>query len=391
MTPIRLAYLVTHPIQYQAPLLARVAADPDIDLTVFFCSDVSVRPFVDPGFKREIAWDTPLLDGYRHELLPALGGRTRITALRPWSYGLTRRLRRGRFDALWVHGYARLPHLLAMANAKRLGLKVLLRDEPWAASRARGALKGVVKDAFFAGLRPLVDAVLAIGSRNRDYMLSYGFAPERCFLMPYAVDNALFADRAAAAAGTRQQLRRELDLAPDRPVILFAGKLQERKRPHDLLAAYRRLTGARDPYLVFAGDGELAAPLAAQAAGMEGVRFAGFRNQSELPRFYDLCDVFVLPSRHEPWGLVVNEAMCAGRAIVASDEVGAAADLVRDGENGFVFPAGNVEALAAALTRVLADAEATRRMGARSREIIERWSFAEDLAGLKAALAAVRG
>jgi glycosyltransferase involved in cell wall biosynthesis len=171
-------------------------------------------------------------------------------------------------------------------------------------------------------------------------------------------------------------------------VILFAGKLQQRKRPHDLLAAYARLTGARDPYLVFVGDGEMTDALAAQAAGL-GVRFAGFRNQSELPRFYDLCDVFVLPSRHEPWGLVINEAMCAGRAVVASDEVGATADLVRDGENGFIFPAGDVGALAAALTAVLADANTAARMGARSREIIARWSFAEDITGLKDALAAV--
>jgi glycosyltransferase involved in cell wall biosynthesis len=389
MMPIRLAYLATHPIQYQAPLFARVAADPEIDFTAFFCSDISVRPFVDPGFQREIAWDTPLLEGYRHEFLPAWGDRARITALRPWTHGLARRLRHGGFDALWVHGYARLPHLIAIANAKRLGLKVLLRDEPWAASRVRSALKNTAKDVFFAGLRPLVDAVLAIGSHNRDYMLSYGFAPSRTFLVPYAVDNATFAGRAAAAGRTREKLRRELGLAPGRPVILFAGKLQERKRPHDLLAAYARLTGERDPYLVFVGDGEMSDTLAAQAAGLEGVRFAGFRNQSELPRFYDLCDVFVLPSRHEPWGLVVNEAMCAGRAIVASDEVGAAADLVREGENGFVFPAGNVEALAADLARVLADETTTRRMGERSRDIISRWSFAEDLAGLKAALAAV--
>jgi glycosyltransferase involved in cell wall biosynthesis len=393
MARYRLAYLVSHPIQYQAPLLARIAAEPEIDLTVFFCSDISVRPFVDRGFGREIAWDTPLTEGYAHEFLPALGDKRRLSAFRPLTYGLARRLRQSQFDALWVHGYARLANLVAMVNAKRLGLKVLLRDEPWAQSRARGAAKGAAKAAFFATLRPLVDAVLAIGSKNRDYMIAQGFAAERVFLVPYAIDNALFRRRAEEASRTREALRAELGLRPGRPVILFASKLQDRKRPDDLLAAYARLVAAGaspPPYLLFVGDGERGAALSAVAQGaLDGVRFLGFRNQSELPRFYDLCDVFVLPSRHEPWGLVVNEAMNAGRAIVASDEVGAAHDLVRNGENGFIFPAGDVGALADALARVLDDPASCRRMGARSLEAISRWGFDEDLIGLKAALDAV--
>jgi glycosyltransferase involved in cell wall biosynthesis len=390
--PIRLAYLVSHPIQYQAPLLARVAADPEIDLKVFFCSDISARPFVDPGFQREVMWDTPLLEGYRHEFLPALGSRSSLSAVRPFNYGISRRLRAGHFDALWVHGYARTAHLWAMASARRLGMKVLLRDEPWAESRARGSAKGIVKPLFFGALRPWVDAVLAIGSHNRDYMIANGFAPARVFLMPYAVDNAYFAGRAAVASRGREKLRAELGLPPDRPVILFSAKLQERKRPGDLLAAYRSLVergAARNPCLLFAGDGALSDSLARAAQGLDGVRFLGFRNQSELPRFYDLADVFVLPSRHEPWGLVVNEAMAAGCAVVVSDQVGAAADLVQEGENGFTFPAGDIGALADALARVLVDESAARRMGERSREIIAGWSFAEDVAGLKAALHAV--
>ncbi len=355
MPPVRLAYLVTHPIQYQAPLLRRIAADPDIALTAFFASDRSLRPHHDADFGREIAWDVPLLDGYAHAFLPAYGSRERVTPFRPFSHGLARALRRGRFDILWVHGYARLPHLIAMANAQRLGLKVLLRDEPWARSRPDpGRAKRLAKDAWFAALRRLVDAVLAIGSNNRDYMVGYGFDPARVFVMPYAVDNRFFRERAAAAAKGRDALRAELGIEAGRPVVLFAGKLQARKGPDDLLDAYRRIADApesRRPYLLFAGDGELAARLVERASGMEGVRLLGFRRQTELPALYDLADVFVLPSRHEPWGLVVNEAMNAGCAIVASDEVGAAADLVREGGNGFVFPAGDVDALAGALRK----------------------------------------
>ena len=175
--------------------------------------------------------------------------------------------------------------------------------------------------------------------------------------------------------------------------MLFASKFMERKRPQDLVAAFAKVAAepaARRPYLVMVGDGDRHAALLEQARSLNIeplVRFAGFRNQTELPRFYDLCDVFVLPSKLEPWGLVVNEVMNAGRAVIVSDQVGAAADLVRNGENGFVYPAGNVDALTGALRQILSDPEQCRHMGERSRQIIGGWGFQEDLEGLKRALA----
>ena len=69
---VKLAYMVSHPIQYQAPLLRRIAQEPDIDLTVFFGSDFSIRGYKDQGFGVDVKWDVPLLDGYRYEFLPVL-------------------------------------------------------------------------------------------------------------------------------------------------------------------------------------------------------------------------------------------------------------------------------------------------------------------------------
>jgi hypothetical protein len=110
MRKIRLAYLVTHPIQYQAPLLRRIAEDRDIDLTVFYGSDISTKGYRDAGFDRVIKWDVPLLNGYRYEFLPAVGRTDRLSFWRPFNYGLAKRLKAGRFDVLWVHGYARWFH-----------------------------------------------------------------------------------------------------------------------------------------------------------------------------------------------------------------------------------------------------------------------------------------
>jgi glycosyltransferase involved in cell wall biosynthesis len=159
------------------------------------------------------------------------------------------------------------------------------------------------------------------------------------------------------------------------------------------LEAYRNLSNEPGrnplPYLVIVGDGEERVALERRAAegGLEGVRFCGFRNQSELPRFFDMATVFVLPSRHEPWGLIVNEVMNAGRAVVVSDDVGCQPDLIEDGVEGCVFPVGDVAALTNALRRVLATPETAAAMGQRALAKIQTWDFEEDVLGLRRAIA----
>jgi len=394
---LRLAYLVSHPIQYQAPLLRRIAREPDLDLTVLFGSDVSVRAYRDEGFGVDVAWDVPLLEGYRSEFLAAWRDNGSISASSPISRGVYRRLRVGNFAALWVHGYASLNGLQGMLAARSLGIPVLLRAESWLADRERSELTLAAKQAFFTLLRGCVTAVLPIGSANAAYWRHYlPGVPQ--FPVPYAVDNQFFAERTQGAAAREHELRAELGLAMGRPVVLFASKLQPRKHADHLIAAYRALlqgpllqrwSGGEPPALVIVGDGEERARLQAMAADLEGVRFTGFRNQGELPRFFQMATVFVLPSRHEPWGLIVNEAMAAGVPVVVSSDVGSAADLVREGVEGCVFPVGDVAALTAALQRVLGAPGTARSMGEAAQARMRTWSFEQDVEGLRAALTAV--
>ncbi|HVG27474.1 MAG TPA: hypothetical protein VM865_07700, partial [Acidobacteriaceae bacterium] len=212
--PVRLAYLVSHPIQYQAPLLRRIAAEPGIDLTVLFGSDFSVRGYKDEGFGVEVAWDVPLLSGYRSEFLRPWRDTGGVSPSSPISRGLFRRLRNPdgspAFDALWVHGYASVNAMAGILSANALGIPVLLRAESWLADRARSGPKLLAKQLFFRALRPLIAATLPIGTRNREYWAHY-FGPSMPqFLMPYAVDNAFFARRAADAVPHLDALRAEL-------------------------------------------------------------------------------------------------------------------------------------------------------------------------------------
>lgn len=397
--PVRLAYLVSHPIQYQAPLLRRIAQEPDIDLTVLFGSDFSVRGYQDKGFGVEVAWDVPLLQGYKYRVLPALRDTGTVSATTPVSRSLLRPMLSGSgapaFDALWVHGYASVNALRGIAAAHSLGIPVLLRAESWSGDRSRSALKVAAKKVFLAAFRPMITATLPIGSHNGAYWRECFGPGIRQFLVPYAVDNHFFAQKAADAQAYLPGLRAELGLYEGRPVILFASKLQTRKHCDHLIEAMHRLTDntALRPYLLVVGDGEERPRLEqiCRERNLGDVRFLGFRNQSELPTFFALADVFALPSEHEPWGLIVNEAMAAGCAVVVSSDVGAAPDLVVDGVTGFTYPVNNIDALTAALARVLATPETAANMGRAAATHVASWDFEADVRGLRRALAFATG
>jgi glycosyltransferase involved in cell wall biosynthesis len=392
---IRLAYVVSHPIQYQSPLLRRIAAEPAIELTVLFGSSFSLKTYRDEGFGVDVSWGIPLLEGFRHEFLPALRDTGTEGLFSPISRSLFARL--ADFDVLWVHGYATINQLQAILAANLRGIPVLVRSDSSLRDRPRGSAKLFLKRLFFNVLARLIDGVLVSGTLNHRYWQHYLGPSAPLFLLPYAVDNLWFQAQVAAAKNNRAELQSALRLDPSRPVILFASKMQKRKNCTHLIEAYARLSPAlgKDPipYLLLVGDGEERSALELQAGqtGFDSIRFCGFRDQIELPRFFDLATVFVLPARHEPWGLIVNEVMNAACPVIVSNDVGCHPDLITQGVEGLVYPVGDIDALEHCLRTVLAAPEAASAMGHAALRRINQWSFDQDLEGLKQAIAAVIG
>jgi len=372
--PVRLLYLVSHPIQYQAPLLRLIADDPDIEMLVLFESMANAGTFNDPGFGQNVTWDVPLTEGFAHaELNSAADVDTYLRAA----------------DALWVHGWDSALKRASLKAASKAGVPVLMRGENTNSAMPDGGLmRGMIKRMYLNSIFNLCAGFLCIGSENRQYYLDHGVEATRLFSMPYSVDNEFFQNRARDAHAGRVRFCRELGLETGRPVILFAGKLQARKHPLALLAAFRGLDMemARHPYLLYVGDGDQRAALEEQSRDMgDRVRILGFKNQTELPAYYDLADVFVLASDREPWGLSVNEAMNANTAVVVSNECGCATDLV-DPACGRVVRAGDVVALRGPLSDLLSDPAGLREMGQQAGRRIAGWGLRQSHEGLRQAL-----
>lgn len=391
--PYRLAVITPHVIQYQAPLYRALAARPEISLHVYFCSRWGIEQYRDPGFGKNFSWDRPLLEGYPHSFLRNVGWRsgpsTFFSLVNPAALGIV--LSR-RHDAVLVNGWSLATNWIAWAGSWLSGKPLLMRGESNGLQEPAG-LKGSVKRAAVKTFLARSKGLLAIGARNAEFYRSCGVSSKRIFLTPYAVDNSFFLGQALHHTGQKVALRKSVGIPSDLPVILFSGKFQEKKRPLDLLRAFRIVREQTPAALVFVGDGALRAELERfiEENQLKNVYLMGFRNQTEIAQFYALSDIFVLPSDFEPWGLVVNEAMCFGLPIVASDQVGAAADLVQEGVNGYIFPVGDVDALAQRLVRLIQDTTLRQHMGEASERAISEWGLEHTVQGILAALQHVAG
>jgi len=363
----------------------------DIEPTVYYCSRFGFEESRDPEFARAYKWDIPLLGGYESVFLRNLRRSLRVdTFFSLVNPAIVSELSRARFDAVLVHGYAHFTNWLAFLATQFKGTPLLLRGE----SQLLNPRPPAVRMAKNLILRPLlrrVSACLYIGSHNRDYWMHYGVPEERLYFAPYSVDNSYFRDAARKCRPIRDSIKQRWGLPHQVPVILYVGKFVSRKQPFLLLDAFRRLRQSHRAGLLLAGDGPLRAAIEQYIEDHEtrDVCVTGFLNQTEIERAYAAADILVLPSSYETWGLVLNEGMNFRLPVVASDRVGAARDLVRPGQNGYIFPHGSVDSLFEALKRLVESAERRAQFGSRSLEIINDWDIENTADGIARAVISV--
>lgn len=390
MKKYKLGFLLSHPVQYNSPLFVELAANPQIDLEVLHCSREGLEETFDPGFSKKIAWDIPLLEGYKSEFLKNYSTKPSISNgfFGLINLGIVKKLACRPYDALIIHSWHYATHLLAIVTAVLFFTPVLVRSEwPLVQEKTKPKWKRFLKRIF---LRTLLRNAkfLAIGKENRALYESYGVPQKQIYECPYAVDNKRFFAEHEKLLPRRESLRQELGVSKEDVVILFVGKLIDKKRPFDLLKAFEGCA-ASGVHLLFVGEGALRSDLEAYVTSqkLQNVHFVGFKNQTELAPYYTLSDIFVLPSSFgETWGLVVNEAMCFGLPIIVSDVVGCGSDLVRHGENGFVFKCADLNSLRDYLKSLIFSRELREKFSDSSKKIISNYSFAKDIDAILEAL-----
>lgn len=352
----RLAVVLTHPIQYYVPVFQRLGWSSDTILKVFYTGDRSVSRY-DAGFKKNVEWDLPLLEGYDYQFVNEKEIIQTIRSFNP--------------HAILIYGWSPAGHLRTMRFFNGnipvwfRGDSTLLDPLPW--------YKKISRYVLLNWIYKRVDKAFYVGSANKEYFIEYGLKEQQLIFAPHAIDNQRFSqDRSAEATALRDKLK----IMNKDILILFAGKLESKKAPLALLRAFKELDRA-NVHLLFTGSGELERDLKAEADDHPRIHFSDFVNQSFMPVYYQACDLFCLPSvgPGETWGLAVNEAMASGKAVLVSNRVGCAKDLVKNHYNGLIFDPENPDDLKNALSELLSDSQKLIHMGKSSGEQICAYTF----------------
>jgi glycosyltransferase involved in cell wall biosynthesis len=364
---------------YRIPVFNELALRQEIDLHVIFLSesDPSLRQWL--VYKDEIRFQYDVLPAWRRRM-----GRYNVLINR----GVLSALNRIRPNAVLCGGYNYLASWESAYWARVHRVPLLLWSESTALDRRQGHRFVEFMKARFLSL---CRAFVVPGKSSLKYLKDLGIQDRSIFTAPNAVDIQFFA--ALAEKAGRDELgvrtRRALPLR----YFLYTGRLVRAKGVFDLLEAYAHLddmTRAKVG-LVFVGDGTDRSELMERASRIQPgtIQFPGFVHREGLPEFYALAEALIFPTHSDTWGLVVNEAMSSGLPVIVTNVAGCVADLVQDGWNGLVVPAGDPSQLTAAMARLAGDSGLRMEMGSRGRERVEAYSPAAWAEGLVKAVESV--
>ena len=384
----KVSYFLSHPIQYQTPMLQYLNENLDsVDLEVVYFTKHTLGG-LDRQFGVKINWDIPLLRGYKftflknYSLKPAVSG----SFFGLVNLGVVNYLIKRKPEYIIVHGWSYFSNILLLAAAKTLGIKIILRAEsPFTAEKNKSKLNHFIKKRILF----LCDRYLYIGKENKAFYEFLGIAKSKLFYAPYCVDNNRFINSQKSFDRSNDSIRDQFSIPQNNKLLLFCGKLMDKKRPLDIVKALNQIK-RDDISLIYVGTGKLKDEIDNYIIDnkVKNVHFAGFVNQTELYKYYLSSDVFVLPSTFgETWGLVVNEAMLHSLPVLVSDHVGCVPDLVKSGKNGHSYECGNIGELSNRTEELCSlNENELKTMGMKSFEIVQNYSFKEVLKGIEKSL-----
>lgn len=355
---MRVVFVSPEPTPYRAPLLDLVAARPEIDLTVIYAA----RTVASRGWTVELHHPAVFLSG-----VGVPGARHVLRHDYPVTPGVFGALRKAWPEVAVISGWSTFASQAALAWCRARHVPYVLLVESHDAGPKAGWRRRLKTTAVPPVVRGAA-SVLVVGSLARDSVAALGADPERVRVFANTIDVSSYAARADALAARRSGLRAGLGLADDDIVVVSVARLA----PEKGLDALLRAAAAAHVRAVLVGSGPERARL--EALGRDAI-FTGELPGERVAEVYAAADVFALLSAHEPWGVAVNEAAASALPLVLSDRVGAAADLLRDGENGMLVPFGDADAAADAFRGLAAHGELRRGFGARSRELVSRWGY----------------
>ena len=248
------------------------------------------------------------------------------------------------WDAIIIHGYGTPTQIYAMGWLRRHHIPYYLEVDG-GLIRQDGKFKHFLKQKIVDG----ASVWLSTGSYTTDYLCHYGAVRERCFPFPFSSlwEKDLLPEMPTVSR--KEEARRKLQMGEEK-ILLSIGQFIPRKGFDVLMEAAKELPRNVGIYII---GGEPTEEYVQLQKSLPQVHFVGFQKKEDLKQYYLAADLFVLPTREDIWGLVINEAMAFGLPVITTDRCVAGLELVENGVNGFIVPAGQAEPLKKAMLDTL--------------------------------------
>ena len=385
----RVGILLSHPTQYHSPWFRSLAKRTEIEIKVFYCFQPDAAE-QGAGFEVKFHWDLPLLEDYPHAFLKNVARLPGFHFSGCDTPEIADIIASREFDAWIINGWRVKSEWQAIRACWKYGVPMLIRGDSHLLDQKPLHVR-TAKRMILGRWIPRFSRYLTVGELNEEFYRFYGADSSSFFPVRHFIDNERFASEAAKAILRPAELRDNWGIPHDSIVFVFVGKFLDNKRPLDALKAIEKLRGRNsNVHLLMVGDGRmrLTCEEYAQANNLP-VTFTGFLNQKEIAGAYATSAVLIVPSRTETWGLVVNEAMACGVPAIVSDRVGCGPDLVHSGRTGMLFTAGDVDALADAMSVYAANPSLIAEHGANAQKWIADYSVEAATDGTVAAVLSV--
>lgn len=344
---IRIAVVVSHPVQHFCPQYVSFAENKEVELKVFFASALGYKKYVDPSFNEEISWGNLNLDKFAHEFLN--GDKALIPDKNIDALTLDKAL--DNFDPQLVITYGYFQKLQRRAKnwAKKKGIQVGYISDSELRQR-RNAIREIVKYPFLYYYFSQISYFLTVGNSNEEYYRRYGVKNSKIIRMHFPIDLKNYQKSYAQRIQLSREIRRKYKIKEDDFVISVVGKLVLTKNQDHIIHALRKIENQTPPLHFFViGSGEMAEKLKGEAETLANTRvhFTGFLSPAELPSYYAASDVYIHPSLEDRHPLAVSEAIYMGCPIIISNTCGSygETDDVQPEKNGFVYEFGNIDQL----------------------------------------------
>lgn len=373
---MKLAIIITHPIRYFIPLIQMLNKKQGITLKLFFTygPDLLRKTKYNPAYREKAEPALPLFEGYDYAFIDNVSKNKSTYRFKGIiNPSLIPEIEQWQPDALLVCGWKFHSHLQAMKHFKGKVPVYFRGDSTLLDEGSFSFPKKILRKLALTWVFRHIDKALYVGTNNKHYYEKSGLKKDQLIYIPHAVDNTRFA-RTDQLKEKALRVRRKMNIKDDEIVFLYAGSFTAAKGVFHLIASFIKAK-RENTHLLFAGTGPAEQKLKSLAGGRINIHFLPYQTQTMMPLVYTTSEVLIQPSGSDTWGLVINEAMANGLAIIASDKCGGATDLVEEGKNGYIFPAGDINTLTSLIIKMAGDRKNIAEMGKYSTEKIRSFSY----------------